>query len=181
MFFSDFENMKSPSSIPFIWARQKTTGKTLSSTFSRFSILVKLVKKQACLSDSFHSFIWNNTKKWYNPKNEQHAKHSIFFTRVQHMSRLWTKHICIKSPLKHLPVVSTLTFSVLTPKFILLPLVSHFSILQKLCHLLCHRLRVITILQVMLPMSLLVSCFCSKTVITWVSFYVDPSYESSLS
>ena len=97
------------------------------------------------------------------------------------MSHLWTKHICIESPLKHLPIDSTLTLSVLTLDFTLLPLVSHFSILEKLCHLLCHRLWVITILQVVLPVSLLVSCFCSKVVIAWVSFYVDPFYESSLS
>ena len=43
------------------------------------------------------------------------------------MSRLWTRHICIESPLKHLPVVSTRTSSVMTPYFILLPLVSHFQ------------------------------------------------------
>ena len=71
------------------------------------------------------------TKKWYKPKNEQHAKHSIFFTGLQHMSHLWTKHICIESPLKHLPIVSTLTFLVLTPEFILLPLGFRLSISKK--------------------------------------------------
>ena len=50
-----------------------------------------------------------------------------FFMELQHMSCLWTKHICIESPLKHLPIFNTLTSSVMTPEFVLLPSVSHFQ------------------------------------------------------
>ena len=67
------------------------------------------------------------------------------------MSHLWTKHIRIESPLKHLLVISTLTFSVLTPEFILLPLVSRFSIFWEAMSYAMSSLRVITVCKSCYP------------------------------
>ena len=116
-------------------------------------------------------------KKWYNPKNEQHAKHSILLrdnsTWVTfEQSTSISSHpgsICRSSVPLHFQSWPQILYPSLQ--------ISHFSISEKLCH----RLQVIIVLQVVFPVSLLVSCYCSNVVITWVSFYVDPLYESNLS
>ena len=89
------------------------------------------------------------------------------------MSRLWTNHICNESVVnRQYPYISSLDPRVYTPP----PWISfvHFREAN-------HCLWVITILQVVLPVSLLVLCFRSKVVITRVSFYVDLLHESNLS
>ena len=89
------------------------------------------------------------------------------------MSRLWTKHICNESLVSHqYPYIFSLDPIVYTPP----PWISfvHFGEAN-------HCLWVITVLQVVLPMSVLVSCFCSKVVITHVSFYVELLHESNQS
>ena len=57
------------------------------------------------------------TKKSYNPKNQQHAKYSILLRDYN----TWVAFEQSTSATSHSPVVSTLTFLALTPKFILLP------------------------------------------------------------
>ena len=104
--------------------------------FLTFSILITLMKKHTCILDYFHSFIWKIQKNDITQKTSNMQSIPIFFTGLQHMSRLWTKKICIKPPLKHLPIVSTLTFSVMTLEFILLPLVSHFPFWRS--HVTCY-------------------------------------------
>ena len=180
MCFSDFENIKIPSSIPFIRAQQKIHWNAIEYFLSLFRHSLKFWKSMPVYHIIFILLYEKRQKKWYNPKNEQYAKLSIFYGTKAHESPLNKVHlhrvtleaftscqypyICSHDPRVHTPPLG----------------LSFLTFMEKLCHPLCHCLRVITILQVVLPVSLFVSCFHSKDVITWVSFYVHLSYESSL-
>ena len=68
--------------MPFIWARKKIHRKDIiEHFFSLFQNSLKPWKSVPIYHIHFSFFYMKKTKKWYNPKNEQRAKHSIFFLR----------------------------------------------------------------------------------------------------
>ena len=88
--------------------------KKLSSTFSCFSTLVKLVKKLGCIPDYFHS-LYEKSKNNIKPiKTQQHAKIFILLWDYSTSVTFEQKHIYKESTAT---VVNTLPFPVLTLDF----------------------------------------------------------------
>ena len=126
------------------------------STFSCFSTLVKLVKKSGCIQDYFHS-LYEKSKNNIKPiKNQQHAKFFILLWDYSTSVTFGQKHIYKRVNHHSCQYSSFFSFD---PKVFLLSISEKFVITPK----------VIVVLQVVLPISLLVSCFCSKDVVTYVS------------
>ena len=89
-------------------------GKKLSSTFSFFLTLVKLIKKSGCIPDYFHS-LYEKSKNNIKPiKTQQHAKFFILLWDYSTSVSFEQKHICKESTAI---VVSTLPFLVLILEF----------------------------------------------------------------
>ena len=131
-------------------------------------------------------------KKSYNSKNQQHAKYSILLRDYS----TWVSFEQSTSTMSQSSVVSTLTFPVLTPEFILLPPRFRLSISEKPiiayksslfcklccpCHFWCHAF----VQRMLLPMPISMLTFSMslaylQQVSVWSISYVLSTHSGSV-